>query len=64
MKPVLTTPSCISKIHFNIIPHTYVSFLLAFLYAFLFAPMRARCSAHVILHDLISLIVLGKEYKL
>jgi hypothetical protein len=33
------------------------------LYAFLLSPIRAACPAHLIL-DLITLIMLGEEYKL
>jgi hypothetical protein len=34
------------------------------LYAFLLSPICAECSAHLILLDLITLIMLGKKYKL
>jgi hypothetical protein len=33
------------------------------LYAFLFPPIRATCSIHLIIFDLIILIILGEEYK-
>jgi hypothetical protein len=34
------------------------------LHAFFFSPIRATCSAHLIILDLILLIILGEEYKL
>jgi hypothetical protein len=33
------------------------------LYTFLLSPIRTKCTAHLILLDLINLIILGKEYK-
>ncbi|PNF14089.1 hypothetical protein B7P43_G01064, partial [Cryptotermes secundus] len=33
-------------------------------YAFVFSPIRATCSAHLILLDLIILVILGEEYSL
>jgi hypothetical protein len=34
------------------------------LHAFIISPMRATCSAHLILLELIILIILSEEYKL
>jgi hypothetical protein len=68
-----TFPSYPSKIHFNIVhPLTSLSsqwlfpsgFPTNILYAFLLSPIRAACHAQLILLDLITLIVLGEEYKL
>jgi hypothetical protein len=68
---VHATPSYLSKIHLNIIlpPFLVVSclpsqFPTKTLYPFLLSPMRATCPAHLTLHDLITLITLGEEYKL
>jgi hypothetical protein len=38
--------------------------LVSIVYAIVFSPIRATCSPHLILLDLIVLIILGEEYKL
>jgi hypothetical protein len=71
--PIHTTPSYLSKIHFNIVhPSTSWSpsgllpsgYPTNILYAFLLSLVRAACPAHLILLHLITLIMLGEEYKL
>jgi hypothetical protein len=42
----------------------YFGFSTKILYAFLFSHMRATCTAHLILLDLIIITILGEEYKL
>jgi hypothetical protein len=69
---VSTTPSYISKIHFNImqsrIRHNSGLFPSGFptniLYTFLSYPFRTTYPAHLAILDLIILIILGEEYKL
>jgi hypothetical protein len=72
MDPVHTTPSCLSKIHFNIVPHLHLGlpsglfpsgFSTNILYVFLFVTICATCPVHLI-YDLITVIVFGEEYKL
>jgi hypothetical protein len=69
INPVHTTPSYLSKIHFNIIHKP--SFPSGFfpsglpteiLYAFTFT-IHATFPAHLILLDLVTLIILGEDYK-
>jgi hypothetical protein len=71
INPVYTTPSYLSKMHFNIIhpPKSWSSFYPSgfptnILYAFLFCRMRDTYHAHLLLFDFIILIILGEEYKL
>jgi hypothetical protein len=71
--PILTIPSCHSKIHFNIVhpptlwsPNGLILYGIPanILYAFLVSPIRATSPTHLILHDTIILIILGEECKL
>ena len=39
-------------------------FVTKFLHAFLFSPICVTCSAHLILHDLITQIIFGDQYRL
>jgi hypothetical protein len=72
INPVHTTPSYLSKIHFNVIHEptsrfSYWFFPFGFptkiLSAFLFSPILATCLAYLFLLDLAILIILGEEYK-
>jgi hypothetical protein len=73
INPVHTTPSYLSKIHYNIIhpPTSWSSVASLFrgfppnnLYVFLVSPIRATDHAHIIAHDFTILIILAEEYKL
>jgi hypothetical protein len=74
INPVHTTPSYLSKIHFNINPPSVrlvlssglfpSGFPTRILYAFLLLPMRSTCFTHLILLDFSILITLGGGYKL
>jgi hypothetical protein len=68
MNPVHNFPSCVFKMHFNIIL-TYVPYghsLPVFLrkVCMHFCPVRATCLAYLVLHDVIILIISREEYKL
>jgi hypothetical protein len=70
--PIHTTQSYLYKIHLMLSIHPSLGlprdlfpsgFPANYLYTFLFSPIRATCSAHLILLDLIILIILSKEYQ-
>jgi hypothetical protein len=67
-----TAPYYLYKIHLNIIPPPTSRlsrglfpsvFTTNNLLTFIFSPIRATCHTHLILLDVISLIILGYEYK-
>jgi len=73
MYPIHKFPTYFPKIHPNISSHLHLGlpnslfhsgFPTNNLYTFLIPPMRAICSAHPILLDLITLITFGDVYKL
>jgi hypothetical protein len=67
INPVRTTPSYLSKIHFNII-HTFIfpSFWISHQYTQCIPLLTVACTrpANLVLLDLIILTVLGKDFKL
>jgi hypothetical protein len=71
IKPIHTTPSYRSKIHFNIVyppmsssTQWFLSIWLSHEYCISILPLRATCLAYLILLDLIILIIHREKYKL
>jgi hypothetical protein len=73
INPVHATPSYLSKFYLMLSTHLSLGrpsglfssgFPTIILYAVLFSPIRAMCTVHLILLDLIILFILGEEYKL
>jgi len=73
MNQVYTIPPYFSKLHCNIIfpSHTVFQsgllpsvFPTKILHVFLISPMWGRCTAHLILLDLITQVMFGEAYKL
>ena len=66
LDPVHTPTSQLLKLHLNIfLPSTpgSLSRSLSLMYTSLLSPIRAKCPGYLILLDLITRIILGKQYR-
>jgi len=67
LHPISASPIVIFSFHIHLYLQSglfYLGFLTKILFASIIFPMHATCSAHLILHDLITVVAFGEDYKL